>query len=328
LTVSPSSAKFGLETAKTGRSSEGLRPMPNRSPTPPAVPFRAVMQMEPGAEAGAIVQDDYDLDTPWHVHEVHQLQCPFDGVVVVEDQRGSYLLTRAQAAWIPAGVAHRTKLRRVRSGSLMFSPGLVPGVVPPLSDRVRIVEVTPLMREMVQGAMRWPVGAPMDATGRAYFAALGHLCAEWIQVEAPFHLPMPRDPRLQAAAAYTRDNLKDGDIAAVCRAAGVSERTLRRGFAAEAGMGWDEYRRRARLLAAAAMLSETRTPVGLVAEAVGFESQSAFAKAFRSLTGETPREFRSRAAFGRRSEDDDVAGDLAGGHPGVALVDLLERDAV
>ncbi len=140
--------------------------------------------------------------------------------------------------------------------------------------------------------MRWPLAQAQDSAGQAYFAALSHLCAEWIKQETPLLLPTARDPKLQVAAEHTRKNLKEGDIAAACRAAGVSERTLRRRFRDGFGMSWDEYRRRARLLKAAALLSEGRLAIGEIAAEVGFESQSAFARAFRSLTGRTPREFR------------------------------------
>ena len=46
---------------------------------------------------------------------------------------------------------------------------LRPSMVADAGDRVRIVEVSPLMREMVVGAMRWPLTAPLDRIGRAYF---------------------------------------------------------------------------------------------------------------------------------------------------------------
>jgi transcriptional regulator GlxA family with amidase domain len=59
-------------------------------------------------------------------------------------------------------------------------------------------------------------------------------------------------------------------------------------------MSWDEYRRRARLLAAAELLSDTRLSIGQIADEVGFESQSAFARAFHRLTGKSPREWRNR----------------------------------
>ncbi|CAN7457053.1 helix-turn-helix transcriptional regulator [Phenylobacterium sp. LjRoot225] len=256
----------------------------------PDAPLKTLVDPSRRPAAGAIVQDDYDLDCPWHSHDMHQLQYAFDGAIEVEDAHARYLLPRSLAAWIPAGVAHRTSLHRVRSGSILFGRD----TVPPTGDRVRIVEVSPLMREMVQGAMRWPLTAPQDATGRAYFAALVRLCAEWIVEETPLSLPTAREPRLQAAMAYTRAHLRDGDIGAACRAAGLSERTLGRRFRHEIGMSWEEYRRRSRLLAAAALLDAGEASIGEVAAAVGFESQSSFARAFRGLTGKSPREFRRR----------------------------------
>jgi AraC-like DNA-binding protein len=57
-------------------------------------------------------------------------------------------------------------------------------------------------------------------------------------------------------------------------------------------MNWEEYRRRARLLAAVERIANTTVPIGRVAMELGYESQSAFAKAFRSLLGMTPGEFR------------------------------------
>lgn len=253
-------------------------------------PLQTIVDPSRRPAAGAIVQDDYDLDCPWHKHDMHQLQYAFDGAIEVEDAHARYLLPRSLAAWIPAGVVHRTSLHRVRSGSILFSAGSVQSS----GERVRIVDVSPLMRAMVLGAMRWPLGQPQDATGSAYFAALALLCAEWIARETPLSLPTTREPALQAALRYTRAHLRDGDLDAACRAAALSERTLRRRLRSELGMSWDEYRRRARLLAAAALLSDTQLPIGRVAAEVGFESQSAFAKAFRRLTGESPRAFRCR----------------------------------
>ncbi|MET0363788.1 MAG: helix-turn-helix transcriptional regulator, partial [Sphingobium sp.] len=238
--------------------------------------------------AGALPQDEYDLDTPWHFHDMHQLQYAFSGTVEVEDQFASYLLPRALAAWIPAGVSHRTRIHKVRSGSVLFSAEMIPEA----GNRVRILRVSPLMREMILGAMRWPLAGTPDATGRAYFEALAHLCAEWIQEEAPFQLPLTGDERIQAAATYTRKNLREADLATVCAAVGISERTLRRRFQNSLGMSWEDYRRRARLLKAAALLSEGRMPIGNIAAEVGFESQSAFSRAFKDLTGRTPREFQ------------------------------------
>ena len=244
--------------------------------------------------AGAIVQDAYDLDVPWHHHDLHQIQYAFEGSIELEDRHGRHLLPRSLAGWIPAGVTHRDSIHRIRSVSILLAPDSVPDA----GDRVRIIRVSPLMRAMVAEAARWPIDRALDETGHAFFAAFARLCGEWIGCEAPFTLPTAVDPALAAAIAFTRANLAEATLPQTCRAAGLSERTLRRRFQATLGMGWEEYRRRARLMAAAEALSEDRHSVARIAADVGFESQSAFAKAFRELTGETPRAFRMRSGAG------------------------------
>lgn len=244
--------------------------------------------------AGAIIQDRYDLDCPWHHHDMHQIQYAFEGAITLEDRHGRHLLPRSLAGWIPAGVTHRDSVRKVRSVSLLLSPDMAPDA----GDRVRVIRVSPLMREMIATAVRWPIDRPQDETGAVFFAAFARLCREWITDEAPFTLPTSTDPVLQAAIAHTRANLTGGGFADVCRAVGQSERSLRRRFRAGLGTGWENYRRRARLMAAIEALGDDGRSIAQIAADVGFESQSAFAKAFQQLTGETPSAFRRRAGGG------------------------------
>ena len=68
--------------------------------------------------------------------------------------------------------------------------------------------VSPLMREMVIGAMRWQIGQPLDVVGTAYFQSLALLCSEWIAHEAPLSLPSSDDQALSAAMEHTRAQLR------------------------------------------------------------------------------------------------------------------------
>jgi AraC-like DNA-binding protein len=247
------------------------------------VPGRAV--------AGAIVQDEYEIDSPWHHHDMHQLQYVFEGSMDLEDDYGRYLLPRTLAGWIPAGTRHRNSLRRVRSVSVLLAPDSVLG----FGSRVRIVRVSALMRAMLAEAARWPLSGALDATGSAFFAAFARLCAEWIADPAPLTLPTTADSALARALAVARADPAHSDPDAARLAAGMSERTLRRRCRSQLGMGWDEYRRRVRLLKAIEFLIETDRSIGRIAADVGFESQSAFARALRELTGQTPVQLRRQA---------------------------------
>lgn len=261
-------------------------------PTNPSAPLKRLRDLVPSElekpRAGAFVQDEFDIDAPWHHHDVHQLQYAFEGSIEVEDKTRRHLLPRTLAAWIPAGVAHRTSIHRVRSGCILFAPDMVPDA----GDCVRIVMVSPLMREMVIGAMRWQIGQPLDAIGAAYFQSLALLCGEWITHEAPLSLPSSDDPALRAAMDHTRAQLATATITSASAAAHLSERSLRRRFQTNTGMSWEEYRRRARLLVAVEKIATTSLPIGHIAMDLGYANQSAFAKAFRALLGMNPSEFR------------------------------------
>ena len=252
-----------------------------------AAPFR---WLSDAPSAGAFVQNEFDIDAPWHHHDVHQLQYAFEGAIEVEDKARRLLLPRTLAAWIPAGVEHRTSIHRVRSGCILLPIDMVPNA----GDRVRVVMVSPLMREMVIGAMRWQIGQPLDTVGEAYFRSLALLCGEWIEHEAPLSVPASDDPQLRAAMDHTRAQLATATITSASAAANLSERSLRRRFQADIGMSWDDYRRRARLLSAVEQIATTQLPINRIAMELGYENQSAFAKAFRALLGVNPSTFRHR----------------------------------
>ena len=79
----------------------------------------------------------------------------------------------------------------------------------------------------------------------------------------------------------------------IAAAVGVSERTLRRRFVAVTGMTWSQYLLASRVLQGIALLVEQDRPVTQIAFAVGFDSTSAFTRAFRRFTGETPTRYRA-----------------------------------
>lgn len=232
--------------------------------------------------------------TGWHAHDLHQLEYAFEGTAQVETETAQYLLPPQQAIWIPAGTRHCTTLTRVRTVSVFFDPllGLEAG------ERVRILAVAPVMREMVLYARRWPITrVEADPTSDGFFATLGQMLVDSLDEELPLSLPASTDPLVAAVMAYTSDNQSRSlELGEVCAAVGVSERSLRRAFAAETGMGWSRYLLTSRLMKAMALLAQPQPNVLGVAMAVGFESVSGFTRAFRRYTGETPLVYRSRVA--------------------------------
>jgi AraC-like DNA-binding protein len=241
--------------------------------------------------AGTYPYDGDDLVTGWHTHDLHQIEYAFQGVVEVETSAGHFLLPPQQAVWIPAGLAHCTTLRQVRSVSVFFDPRMVRGA----GDRARILAAAPVIREMIVYGARWPITrAASDPIADAFFEALAVLVLDWLDHETPLCLPTSTDPIVNAVMAYTSAHLDGVTAADVCRAVGLSDRTLRRVFPAATGMTWRSYLLESRLLRSMALLAEPGRTVLDVATTVGFGSLSAFTRAFNSYTGDTPTGYRRR----------------------------------
>ena len=267
----------------------------NPNPTPRPVDFGGA----DGLRAGTYPFASDALVADWHTHDLHQLQYAAEGVVEVDTGDAHYLLPPRQAVWIPAGVPHRTTLRRAQTVSVFFAPGLIPGGGPGRGERARVTGHRAAWRIISRttgaaGNTRATSDSDSDEAADAFFRALALVVAELFDQEAPLCLPTSRDPAVAAAMRYTDEHLSEVTAADVGRAVGWSERTLRRRFAAATGMTWREYLVQGRLIRAMALLSDPGPTVLDVATAVGFDSASAFARSYRAAFGETPSAYRRR----------------------------------
>jgi AraC-like DNA-binding protein len=264
----------------------------NNSPQPATL---GLVDMRSGGRpaAGSFLYEGDRLVTGWHSHDLHQIEYASQGVVEVETASAHYLLPPQQAAWIPAGLDHQTTINTtVRSVSVFFEPSLVSEA----GERARILAVAPLVAAMMIYALRWPIGRTVsDPVADGFYRTLGHLVAETLEHETPLSLPASADPVVAAAMTYTREHLAAVTASEVSRVVGVSERTLRRQFHTQVGLSWRSYLIQARLLRAMALLAEPGPSVLQVATAIGFDSVSAFTRAFVLRCGETPSTYRRRA---------------------------------
>jgi AraC-like DNA-binding protein len=84
----------------------------------------------------------------------------------------------------------------------------------------------------------------------------------------------------------------DWSIERLSRAVNMSRATFLRRFTRSTGMTVGSFVARARLMAAAELLTTTGSTVAAVAGEVGYNSESAFTRAFREEIGTTPSRFR------------------------------------
>jgi AraC-like DNA-binding protein len=92
---------------------------------------------------------------------------------------------------------------------------------------------------------------------------------------------------LRVAKWLVRDPARRETLQELAHDAGAGVRTLERVFAAETGMGFAAWRQRLRMLESMRRLLDGAS-VAAAAEAVGYESVSAFVVAFKATMGETP----------------------------------------
>lgn len=161
-----------------------------------------------------------------------------------------------------------------------------------VGDEVRVVNLSPLAHELIRHAIN---DAPMHLDTEANVALmtlLGHQLAAL--PDAPLQLPYPTEPvaRGLAAAIISDPSLSLDEH---LQTAAASRRTLERAFKAQTRMSLGQWRRRACVLSAVAMLADGGT-VSSVAHRVGYASASSFIAAFRSEFGSPPREFMGRAS--------------------------------
>lgn len=129
----------------------------------------------------------------------------------------------------------------------------------------------------------------------AAFEWIGHPAAAGVkdEVRAIAEALAARPERLRTLAAYLSQNLHSATLRSAGRALGVSERSLQRALAA-AGTTFRREVSRARVEAAAQLLSSTSAKLDAIAREVGCASGSHLSQLFRRERGETPGAFRAR----------------------------------
>ena len=85
-------------------------------------------------------------------------------------------------------------------------------------------------------------------------------------------------------------------VESLSSAAGMSRSTFSKRFSDAYGRGPMELLRNIRIRFASGMLAETDLPVKRIAQLAGFQSRSAFTRAFETIVGISPGAFRAESA--------------------------------
>lgn len=224
-------------------------------------------------------------DIAAHSHAAHQLVHAISGAMRVVAEKRVWILPLGRAIWIPAGVMHAIRC----NGDVAMRTAYLSSACTGVPHRLAVLSVSALARELL---VRIAV-SPDDVLKRQFTDIL---IQEIAQGEiAPFSLPLPDDQRLvHLVQAFTDDPACRISAADWAKKLGYSDRTFIRSLRRETGMTFRELRRQTRITAAVEKLAQGQS-VTSVAYDVGFETPSAFVAAFRTVTGDTPHQFKTKA---------------------------------
>ncbi|QUX25951.1 AraC family transcriptional regulator [Nocardiopsis sp. MT53] len=225
-------------------------------------------------------------DTFWeeHAHPTHELLWNEHGASSATVGTRVWTITPTVGLWIPAGVRHSgwtpagTRHRAAHFGV---------HAVPAIADRPVAVEVTPLLRLLLD---RLDHG---DLSGDERARTEGMVLDLIAPARNEILLQIPESPLLAPIVeAVLADPADTTTLAAWAARLGVSTRTITRAFRAGTGLGFSRWVATARVRHAIALLSRGED-IEDVAACVGYHSASAFGTAFRRITGTSPGRFRA-----------------------------------
>jgi len=232
-----------------------------------------------------------------HRHAWGQLAYCATGIVQVmtvpEDpavQAVTYIVPPSRAVWIAPGMRHAVTVREAAELRTLYIDG---GSTPKGWRDCRMIVVSSLLRELVQA---------MDAaTRRAAEPVRDRLLAGLVLDELahadtqPLGVPLPRDKRLRTLCeAVLNAPGERATLAEWAADTGASERTVARLFRDELGTTYQHWRQQA-VIAHALPLLARGVPVGQVAAATGYASDSAFSAMFKAAMGHPPTRWSAQA---------------------------------
>lgn len=230
-------------------------------------------------------------EIPQHTHAWAQVAYTPNGVLRISIADATWIVPPSRAIWLPPAVPHRLA---VIEDAYLRTLYVAPSAIPPALNSCRVVEVSPLLRELIAA-----IDAP-EPPGTQRERWLGSLILDELSHAAPLPLqvPLPRDKRLLSLCnAILGDPARTWTLEQWARYAGASSRTIARLFQQELGMNFVQWRQQA-LLARAIPLAAKGYSLSRIAHDLGYNSQSAFSAMFRRAVGESPSTFFARGHGG------------------------------
>lgn len=232
-----------------------------------------------------------------HRHAWAQLAYCATGIVQVTaatPDEVTYIIPPSRGVWIAPGALHSINVLEAAEFRTLYIDA---SVTPHGWQGCRVIVVSALLRELIH-ALDTP---PLPAARESWLTSL--VLDELTHADThALGVPLPHaqsgDKRLRALCeAVLRAPSQRATLAEWAADIGASERTVARLFREELGTSYQQWRQQA-ILAHALPLLARGTPVGQVAAASGYASDSAFSAMFKSAMGQSPSQFQTQGQGG------------------------------
>ncbi len=230
-----------------------------------------------------------------HHHAKSQLLLVHRGALTCEVDGGLWIVPPRSAIWIPGGTVHAMKVTGALEGYATF---VAEGIGGRLSDRCRVVSVTPLLRELLIRCAELPLLYEEEgANARMAAVLIDELAAAGAE---DLHLPMPSDARLRRLLEQIMEAPADRSTLSVWAGrAGMSSRSLERAVRHETGMSFGRWRQQLAVMLAVRWLAGGAS-IQQAAADLGYENPASFVTMFRKALGTPPGRYMAERHTGGR----------------------------
>lgn len=235
--------------------------------------------------------DDSLMEQRLHIHDFGLLNCVKKGIVRIATETDSWVISHNTIFYLPPNIMHVTEIIGECSVLAVFVPRHLYKSLP---KRISILEFTPLLNSILERMTSWEMNLDYSPAQQR-LAKVAEDELKNAKEAHFFHIPMPKDERLQKMAKKILQSPEDmSPIEIWAKYSGMSLRSFTRHFTEETNLSFTEWRQRVKIYTAMKLLSEN-VSVSDVSFNLGYQNVSTFIAMFKGHIGCSPTEYIKKA---------------------------------